>query len=85
MTTVATTLDPAQQGIGYQYAYSYLAALVCAETSLHIERAITATAVLEARKRRLTDSITSFDDRDQRRADEAVKAERWLTSLGTAA
>jgi hypothetical protein len=51
MTTVATTLDPAQQGIGYQYAYSYLAALVCAETSLHIERAITATAVLEARKR----------------------------------
>jgi hypothetical protein len=44
----------------YPDAYSYLLALVRAQAPLHETRAITATAVLEARARGLTDSRRSW-------------------------
>jgi hypothetical protein len=51
----------------YPAALAYLLALVRAEVPLHIERAITATAILEAHRLGLTDSRRSWEWRSDGR------------------
>jgi hypothetical protein len=77
MTTVATT--PVEgQGMGtpapdpYRAALAYLLALVRAQVPLHVERAITATAIVTARARGLTDSRRSWEWRADKPIDVTI-------------